>query len=314
MRAYAGHVTTMRMPVAEVAIDDDLVTALLAEQHPDLSELKVGARSEGWDNVTYRLGPHLAVRLPRRALGAEIAATELDWLPRIGHHWAFPAPVPVRLGEPGCGYPWRWSVVPWLSGERAFDAPLTDAGARDLGTALAQVHRPVPDDAPLNPYRSGTLHDVAEVFDTRLRALEEAGEVTLEHADALRAIFEAAADTPEPPRTWSHLDLHGANVLTRDGRLAGLLDWGDAGAADPATDLGQACTLVGTVHADALLQAYGTAEGPMRVGAGSSGRLRVAARAVAYAVTLASITDEPYHSAGLRSLQDWVEASAPRAA
>ncbi|WP_062130836.1 phosphotransferase [Demequina aestuarii] len=304
----------MRMPVAEVVIDEELVTVLLAEQHPDLSDLSIGARSEGWDNVTYRLGSQLAVRMPRRASAAEITATELDWLPRIGHHWAFPAPVPIRVGEPGGEYPWRWSVVPWLSGRRAFDAPLTDAGARDLGTALAQVHRPVPDDAPLNPYRSGSLEDVAEVFDARLRGLEETGELALEHADVLRSIVEAAADTVEPPRTWSHLDIHGANVLTRDGRLAGLLDWGDAGAADPATDLGQACTLVGSVHVEALLQAYGTADGPMRVGAGSPGRLRVAARAVAYAVTLASIADEPYHSAGLRSLQDWVESSAVRAA
>lgn len=305
---------TMRTPVAEVAIDKDLVRALVADQHPDLADLDVGARSDGWDNATFRLGHHLAVRLPRRAQGAEIAGTELDWLPRIGRSWAFPAPIPIRLGVPAHDYPWRWSVVPWLSGQRAFDAPLTDAGARDLGIALAQVHKPVPDDAPVNPYRSGTLHDVAEVFDTRLQALEDAGDIALEDADVLRAIFEAAAETTEPTRTWSHLDLHGGNVLTRDGRLAGLLDWGDAAAADPATDLGQACTLVGSVHADALLEAYGTADGPMRVGAGSDGRLRVAARAVAYAVTLASIEDEPYRSAGLRAAAEWVETSAERAA
>ncbi|MFW7414854.1 phosphotransferase [Demequina sp. SO4-18] len=304
----------MRMPPAEVAIDKDLVRALLADQHQDLSDFEVGAPVEGWDNTTFRLGQTLAVRLPRRSTGAEIATTELEWLPRLGREWTFPAPVPVRIGEPACGYPWRWSVVPWVTGELAYDAPLTDAGARDLGAALAQVHQPAPDDAPVNPYRSGSLHDVAEVFDSRLRGLEDAGDISLEHADVLRAVFESGADTPEPPRTWSHLDVHGANVLTRHGRLAGLLDWGDAGAADPATDLGQACTLVGTVHANALLQAYGTAMGPMRAGAGSPGRLRVAARAVAFAATLASIGDEPYRSAGLRAMQDWVDTDVAWAA
>ncbi|MFW2512723.1 phosphotransferase [Demequina sp. SO4-13] len=304
----------MRTPPAEVAIDELLVRALLADQHPDLAELEISGRVEGWDNTTFRLGKAFAVRLPRRAAGAAISATELEWLPRIGHRWTFPAPVPIRIGEPAHDYPWRWSVVPWVTGELAYDAPLTDAGARDLGVALAQVHQPVPDDAPLNPYRSGSLPEVAEVFDSRLQALEDAGDISLAHADVLRAVFEAGAETPDPPRTWSHLDLHGANVLTRGGRLAGVLDWGDAGAADPATDLGQACTLVGSAHADALLQAYGTAQGPMRAGAGSPGRLRVAARAVAFAVTLASIGDEPYRSAGLRAMRDWADTDAAWAA
>ena len=296
-----------RTPEAEVSVDADLVRALLADQHPDLAGLAVGSRVDGWDNAMFRLGDALAVRLPRRALGAEISVTELDWLPRMRRDWTFPAPVPTRIGLPGQGYPWRWSVVPWLKGRHAFDAPLTVAGARDLGSALAQVHRPAPADAPLNPHRSGTLAEVAERCDARLRSLEEAGDVTAVDADALRQCFEAGADTPEPRRTWAHLDLHGGNVLTRDGRLAGIIDWGDAAAADPATDLGQACVLVGSAHSDALLEAYGTAEGVLRVGAGSDGRRRVRARAVAFAATLAAITDDPYRSAGLTAIAELAE-------
>lgn len=296
-----------RTPEAEVTLDAGLVRALLAEQHPDLAELRIGARVDGWDNAMFRLGDALAVRLPRRAMGAEISATELDWLPRMRRDWTFPAPVPTRIGLPGQGYPWRWSVVPWLRGRHAFDSPLTVAGARDLGAALAQVHRPPPADAPVNTFRSGTLAEVAERCDERLRTLEQAGDLSAVDADALRRCFESGADTPEPSRTWAHLDLHGGNVLSRDGRLAGIIDWGDAAAADPATDLGQACVLVGTAHSDALLEAYGTAQGVLRVGAGSDGRLRVRARAVAYAATLATIEDAPYRSAGLRALTELVQ-------
>ena len=301
----------MRTPEAEIAIDAALVKGLLADQHADLATRPLGERIEGWDNATFRLGDDLAVRLPRREVGARIAVTELDWLPEIADSWAFPTPVPVRLGVPGRGYPWRWSVVPWLEGATAFDEPLTNAGARDLGAALAQVHRPAPADAPVNPYRSGSLADVAEAFDARLRSLVAAGDLDAEDADALRAVFEDGAATPEPEPTWSHLDVHGANVLTRHGRLAGILDWGDAAAADPTTDLGQACTLVGSVHCEAMLDAYATVDGPMRVGLGSPGRLRVEARAAAYAVTLASIDDEPYRSAGLRAAREVVERSRP---
>ncbi|WP_297082719.1 phosphotransferase [uncultured Demequina sp.] len=292
----------MRTPVAEVEISDDLVRRLLADQHPDLASRPLGRRIDGWDNAMFRLGHDLAVRLPRRALGAEISAAEHEHLPVISQRWTFPAPVPLRLGAPAEGFPWEWSVVPWIDGDIAFDDPLTDLGARDLGVAIAQIQQSPTAGAPHNPYRSGTLPEVAELFDTRLRALVDAGVVAMDAADVLRGLVEAGAAIDEPERRWAHLDLHGANVIVRGGRLAGIVDWGDAALADPATDLGQACTLVGLVHADALLEAYGTAEGPMRVGAGSEGRARVMARAAAYGVTLASIAEEPYRSTGLDAI------------
>lgn len=295
-------------PAADVEIDEDLVRALLSAQHPDLAELPLSRPVEGWDNAMFRLGDNLAVRLPRRSLAARLGETEWEWLPRIGRHLTFPVPVPRRLGEPGNGYPWGWSVVPWLPGELAFDAPLTEAGARDLGQAIAQIQLTSVADAPVNPYRSGTLADVAELCFTRIRTVVEAGGLTDDQADHVRAVFEAGAATVEPTRTWGHLDLHGANVLTQGGRLAGILDWGDAGAADPAVDLGQAWVLVGSDRVDALLESYGTADGPLRVGHGSEGRLRVAARAVAYAVTLATM-DEPYRSVGVAAAVDVVQGA-----
>lgn len=290
-------------PAADVDIDEDLVRALLSAQHPDLAELPLSNPVEGWDNMMFRLGDNLAVRLPRRSLAARLGEIEWEWLPRIGRNVTFPVPVPRRLGEPGNGYPWGWSVVPWLPGELAFDAPLTEAGARDLGQAIAQIQLTSAVGAPVNPYRSGTLADVAELCATRVHAVVTAGDLTQELGDTLLAIFTAGLATGEPTRTWGHLDLHGANVLTQGGRLAGILDWGDAGAADPAVDLGQAWVLVGSDRVDALLEAYGTADGPLRVGHGSEERLRVAARAVAYAVTLATM-DEPYRSVGVAAAVD----------
>lgn len=295
--------TERHPPAADVRIDADLVRALLSAQHPDLADLPLSDPIEGWDNTMFRLGQTQAVRLPRRAISARLGETEWEWLPRISHNLTFPVPAPQRLGEPGEGYPWRWSVVPWITGTTAFEAPLTEAGARDLGLAIAQIQLTSAADAPVNPYRSGTLSDVADIFDARVEAAVAAGDLSPEQGDGVRAVFKAAGATPEPRRTWGHLDLHGGNVLTSGGRLTGILDWGDAGAADPATDLGQACVLVGADRVDALLDAYGTAEGPLRVGKGSGERLRVVARAAAYAMTLATI-EEPYRSVGLNAVAD----------
>src|SRR5215813_4973080 len=117
--AAPGHMTIGSNPPSEVAMDEALVRALLLEQHPDLAGLCITNASAGWDNHLFRLGDRLAVRLPRRALAADLILHEQRWLPRLGPRLPLPVPVPVRMGRPGCGYPWSWSVVPWFVGESA---------------------------------------------------------------------------------------------------------------------------------------------------------------------------------------------------
>lgn len=302
-------------PPAEVQIDNALVTALLKSQFPDLAGLPLGSRQEGWDNVTIRLGEELAVRLPRRSYGATLVATEFGWLPRVSAEWTFRLPRLVRMGEPGVGYPWRWSVVTWLEGKIAYDAPLSADGARDLGRALAEVHVVAQANAPRNPFRSTSLASRAERFDLRLQALTvRYGNAV--HSDAALTIFQQGAIQEPGPVTWTHLDLHGRNVITLEGRLSGILDWGDAAAGDPASDLGQALTLVGSEHFEELSRAYADAGGAAapqgHLSASTTARIR--AEAVAHAVMLAGIDEDGHSRAGWTALAAMGAAEAGAAA
>ena len=56
----------MDTPPADIDFAEFRVGALLAAQHPDLGHLPLVEAASGWDNVIYRLGANLAVRLPRR--------------------------------------------------------------------------------------------------------------------------------------------------------------------------------------------------------------------------------------------------------
>ena len=131
---------------ADVVVDAALVRALLHAQHPDLAGLPLADTAEGWDNHLFRLGDALAVRLPRRALAANLIVHEQRWLPLLAARLPLPIPVPVRTGHPGCGFPWSWSVVPWLDGTSAAVVPLPDpaANAVDLGQFLRALHQPAP--------------------------------------------------------------------------------------------------------------------------------------------------------------------------
>src|SRR6185312_15192425 len=153
--------TRMRLmsgtPAAEVNIDESLIRALLREQHPDLAHLPCVPVDAGWDNVIVRLGDSLCLRLPRRAVAAALIEHEQAWLPGLSKALPLPIPVPLRVGLPGCGYPWRWSIVPWLTGDAADRAPPAASEATRLGEFLKALHTPALAAAPSNPVRGVPL-------------------------------------------------------------------------------------------------------------------------------------------------------------
>jgi aminoglycoside phosphotransferase (APT) family kinase protein len=223
-------------PPADVAVDTALVRALLHEQHQDLAGLPLSETAAGWDNHQFRLGDALAVRLPRRALAANLIEHEQRWLPLLSPRLPLPIPVPVRTGRPGCNFPWWWSVVPWLDGTSAAGAPLPDpaVNAVELGQFLRALHQPAPADAPENPWRGVPLAE-------RTRSVLERVKQLGDRVDGARivAVWDEVVRTPRwpGPALWLHGDLHPGNLLIRGLHMSAVLDFGDLTSGDPATDL-----------------------------------------------------------------------------
>lgn len=231
----------------ESPVDDALVRALLVEQHPDLAELPVSLFAAGWDNAIYRLGDELAVRIPLREMSAPLVANEQDWLAVLAPDLPVPVPAPVRRGEPGCGYPWRWSVVPWITGEVVVEPTpeRQEQMALDLADFLLALHQPAPANAPVNPYRGNPLADRDELTRERLvAAAPKIDELGIDRS-AVAAVWEEALAVGAwaGPQMWLHGDLHSLNVLWRDHRLAAVIDFGDITSGDPACDLLGFCYL-----------------------------------------------------------------------
>lgn len=231
------------MPAAEVDVGPDLVRALLDDQCPELRDLPLNLAASGWDNVMFRLGDDLAVRLPRRAVAAELIEHEQRWLPQLAPRLPLPIPAPVHAGRPAGGFPWCWSVTPWLPGTIAEHAPPPDVEttAEVLGSFLAALHQPSPVDAPRNPFRGVPLADRAPVVEERIEQLHD-----LLDAPRVRAAWDDLAGAPawaQPP-VWLHGDLHPANILVHEHRVSAVVDFGDITGGDPATDLAVAWMLL----------------------------------------------------------------------
>ncbi|GAB3720470.1 aminoglycoside phosphotransferase family protein [Nocardiopsis nanhaiensis] len=242
----------MRTPPAEVAITPELVRRLLRDQHPDLAELPVAPVANGWDNAILALGEHMCVRMPRREVAAQLVVNEQRWLPGIADRVGVPVSAPLRVGTPGQGYPWHWSVNPWFEGRTAAETPVDERSdlVEPLARFLARLHAPAPGDAPENPVRGVPLRSRGARVHERLDGLDSP------RTAPLRALWERLVGTPDwpGPALWLHGDLHPANILVaRDERggtegrsaLAAVLDFGDLTSGDPATDLAVAWLMFG---------------------------------------------------------------------
>ncbi len=230
------------MPAAEVNIDVAMVAELIAEQFPHWSGQTITPLAFGWDNAVFRLGHELLVRLPRRAAGAALVEGEQRWLPLLAPSLPLRIPAPVATGRPGCGYPWRWSVSPWFAGDIAARTRPADLGvtADTLGAFLEALHQPAHPEAPRNPVRGGHLI----TRDERTRAMVDRLGDTVDRRAVIDAWDRALATPPaDGVDVWLHGDLHPANLIVDDGRLAAVIDFGDLTGGDPATDLSVAWML-----------------------------------------------------------------------
>ncbi len=253
---------TPRLHDDEVDVSDDVVRALVDDHDPTWRDLPLRrVTSTGTDNVVYRLGDDLGVRVPRIDWAVAQVGREARWLPLLAPHLPCAVSAPVGVGEPGHGYPHRWLVFRWLPGRDLAHAA-SPLGARpegwwtgvagqlgDVVRSLRAVRLP---DAPAAGPRGGSLarHDdgvrrlVAEVAalpgDRRL----DPGRATAAWEDAL-----AAHAWPHAP-VWVHGDLLPGNVLVADGLVGGgdvvgLIDWSAPGLGDPACDAMVAWALPG---------------------------------------------------------------------
>ena len=239
-----------RHPAAEVDVDLELARDLLEEQQPSFSGRTLRRVDEGWDNVTYRIGSHHAMRLPRRLAAVQLLLNEQRWLPLVAPWVGVAVPLPVRRGMPSDLFPWPWSVVEWIEGRTADRTALAPGQGESLALVLRSLHRPAPSEAPSNPFRGVALSLRRAAVEERLERLRlNLPELVRMWRDALEAPTATAA-------AWLHGDLHPRNVVVRRGALAGLLDWGDMTAGDVATDLACAWTIFDARERAVFLEAY----------------------------------------------------------
>lgn len=233
-------------PADDVKIDLTLARRLLRAQFPQWSNLPLRpVPSGGTDNMLFRLGDTLVVRLPREDVPGRMEK-ECGWLPRLAPRLPLPVPLPLAKGTPAEGYPRTWSICQWLEGETARLGGITSpAQASALGRWIAALQEIDPSGGPLpGPHNSNRGVSLARRDRATRAAIAELRGLNLIDADLSARIWAAALSAPawDRPPVWIHGDLQPGNLLMTDGRVSAVIDFGCLGIGDPACDVMAAWT------------------------------------------------------------------------
>lgn len=227
-----------------------------------LAPRSVEPLGQGWAYWTFEVDGAWVFRFPRTAAIARAADKELRLLPVLAAVLDVPVPRPSWRGEhrgrPYFGYRKIVGRHPTRRDARA-GAPLL----RDLGRSLARLHALPADESRRLTGSPGTV----EAWRSAHRRLgaQAVRQLAPVLGDAGAGALEAAFRAWEPRLVFTpalvHGDLNPDNMLVDEGgRLAGVIDWEDATAGDPAVDFAGLLRAYGARAAGEAVAAYGAAD------------------------------------------------------
>lgn len=259
------------MHEGELPLDDGVAAQLIARDFPELRDLpRERVRSTGTVNTIIRLGDEFVARFPLLGASEAELITEADAMSEMADACPFPAPRPIGVGASSDAYPSAWSLHTWLDGRTAHHDlhAGSESLARDLATLISSLREVAVRGRAFDGHGRGgdlTDHDewMTECFARSGHLLDVPTATAL--WTRLRALPRAGADV------MSHRDLTPFNLLVaeHDGesRLAGVLDSGSFGPADPALDLVAAWHLLDAPARQTLRAAVGADDLEWRRGA-----------------------------------------------
>ena len=192
-----------RMTALEIAHSDGQTQTLVARQH----------------------GPADLARNPH------IARDEFRLLVAL-HSAGLPAPMPYGLDTSGKLFDTPVIVIEYIEGETNFASADPGGYLRQFAAQLTRIHQvdATAFDLAFLPRQEETWASIIATRPERLDESLQEGRIR----DALEAVWPW---TPRNPLVLLHGDYWPGNVLWRDGRLAGVIDWEDAALGDPLADI-----------------------------------------------------------------------------
>lgn len=220
----------------------ELAKKLIDTQFPEYADLDlVEVEKQGHDNRTYRLGDAMLIRMPTAEAYALNVSKEQALLPKLARHLSVAIPAPIKMGKPSDDYPYPFSIYKWLAGRSAnhvmLDASTLEGIAFQCAIFLRELQVITDVEGPEPGQHNWWRGDHVSVYDSGARQQITQLADVIDTNSALE-LWERACDTKwNKAPIWIHGDLAVGNILIKDNKLSGVIDFGGTAMGDPAYDL-----------------------------------------------------------------------------
>lgn len=229
---------------AEWEVSEELAYKLISSQFPQLATKSVKKLGHGWDNTVFLVGSEYAFRFPRREVAINSLRMEGKILPKLKNYFSIAYSIPLFFGEGDYNYPAPFLGYPYLSGE--FPIGLTDKQRALSATTLAQFLKSLHAFPVQIAQENGAQYDHRNLTDIAMRKKKIHKFISDLALHFSEEEYHAISNYLEQLRTervnqkyvFLHGDLHFKNILVdENGRVSGIIDWGDINIGHPACDL-----------------------------------------------------------------------------
>ncbi|CEP86963.1 Aminoglycoside phosphotransferase [[Clostridium] sordellii] len=225
-------------------ISTEIAIKLIKEQFPKYKELKVKpVERNGYDNRTFHLGDDMTIRIPSNSCYVPQVEKESRWLPYLAKNLSLPITTPIEKGKPTNYYPYPWSINKWIDGETVnINNVDLNQFAIDLANFLKELHSIDCSGGPLggehNFFRGG---DLSVYHKETVSSLDKLKNI-IDTEKCMNIWLKATSSKWENKPVWVHGDIASGNLLVKNRKLCGVIDFGILGIGDPSCDLAMAWT------------------------------------------------------------------------
>ena len=230
---------------ADILISEAQVKKCLQTQFPSLLLKEISCIGEGWDNRVFLVNQALIFRFPRRKIAIELIERENRVLRHLAFYFALQIPNPLFVGSPSEEYPYPFQGYRCIKGASVGEVILTQeqriASLKLLALFLKQLHS-IDEKQAWAMGAKPQLFDKTEVekiiviFQDRVDQLSSLN-YRIDNKEIQQEISTVQKITLSDFKCLVHGDLYFKHLIFNQGRLRGIIDWGDLGINNPVVDL-----------------------------------------------------------------------------
>lgn len=233
---------------ADIEVTEALAKACIEEQFKQLCPLQeITCIGEGWDNKVFLVNHSIVFRFPRRHIAVQLIERENAVLSSLQSQCSIKIPEPLYIGKPSQSYAYPFHGYAVIKGRSGCHADLTNeeriASIKPLALFLKKIHQITEEQAA----KMGAAPQVVDrtnksrlisALTKRVNKISQKYICQINKESFQEEIHIAEKNQVNfTKKTLVHGDLYCRHLMFNQGKLTGIIDWGDTGINHFSIDL-----------------------------------------------------------------------------